>query len=486
MASRRKINLMLARLDRTAARSLGLTTPAAAAAVVAGTSGSGMTDNERRAQHCLQRGDIAVRDEDELEKAVRWYLAGIVAAKGTNASSGGSSAGGGRTHSPLVAAGSRSATKVSATELLTAQLDNRLTWARRRHRDGVAAAVRHNAAVALRAGQRELANCWQMLQALVTRDSDSDEEEIQDTNEDDRNENDGEPTSPIGSIKGGTAAGSGGRGRLSSAASASTAAANHTGLLDGLFGSSVVQLATWFAERRGEADLQSAVTLLLLVGRPYMWGAADAIVDLWPPHDPSEDSHGAEQTVGPAPPHQSQVWRQSNRAQADQRGNLQQQQPRALTWCHAYIELLQRHRLDTLAIRVSHLSQCGAIQKLNQERVHFKAVAKCLSCDTELPSAPASAAKEAGSHCNNPTCVISQSMKFGAQGVTSDGGLGYVNARCGVCRLPVRGPWVWCQGCGHGGHLACYENWFGHQRLCPTGCNHLCNLISDELGLAQE
>ena len=497
VASRQKISLMLGRLDRNAARGLGLTVAAVAAAVDKST-----TEAELRAQHCLRLGDTAVRDEDELGKAVRWYLAGIAAIKGSNATSSGGSAGGGWTHTPLLTPGGKpthgtATMKVSVTELLAAQLDKRLIWARRRHCDGVAAGVRHNAAVALRAGQRELANCWQMLQALVTRDSENDEDKTQDANEDEKNGNDGifrkrysEPTSPMGSDNGVAAAAAAAATAAAAAAAAGDAAAaaaatDRTGLLDGLFGSSVARLATWFAERRGEADLQSAVTLLLLVGRPYMWSAADAIVDLWPPHDPSEDSQGTEETVGPPPPHQSQVWRQSNRAQAEQQDKVQQQ-PRALIWCHAYIELLQRHKLDTLAIRVAHLSQCGVIQKLNQERVHFKAVAKCLSCDTELPPAPVSVAKEAGSHCNNPACVISQSLKLGALGVTGNGALGYVNARCGVCRLPVRGPWVWCQGCGHGGHLACYENWFAHQRLCPTGCNHLCNMVGDGLDLDQD
>jgi len=41
-------------------------------------------------------------------------------------------------------------------------------------------------------------------------------------------------------------------------------------------------------------------------------------------------------------------------------------------------------------------------------------------------------------------------------------------------------------GCGHGGHLACAQEWFGGvdsygepsmrpQEFCPTGCGHKCN-----------
>jgi hypothetical protein len=549
------INSSLARVDRNAARGLGLTTPAAAATVAkaAGAAG-GTSEAERRGKECLRLGDTAVRDEDELEKAVRWYLAGLAALQNTVAAAaaggGGSSEGagaGGRMQLPTTQFAARRvppvAKSVTVAELLYAQLDGRLDWVRRRHRDGVAAGVRHNATVALRAGQRELANCWQMLQALVTRDGeDEDEDDEDDDDKGDENDSDAvyggttresdDRTSRMELPASTSAASSGAAASAAAVASAAgTAAAmmDRNGLLDGLFGSSVERLASWFAERRGEADLQSAVTLLLLVGRPFMWGAFDAIADLWPPYDPAEEAQAADQAGGPSPPHPSQLKQLQGKtgyktgsgrprprygsssastkgAEAHQQQEQRRpQQSRALTWCHAYIELLQRHKLDTVAILVSHLSQCIPIQKLNQDRVHFKAVSKCLSCKTEMPTAPGSAAKEAGSHCNSPACIGE-----------NEGGahfrLGFVNARCSICRLPVRGPWVWCQGCGHGGHLDCYEGWFGvklqpttatatrsdeedpeqqqeqqpkppsaQRRLCPTGCNHLCNLVSEEL-----
>ena len=45
---------------------------------------------------------------------------------------------------------------------------------------------------------------------------------------------------------------------------------------------------------------------------------------------------------------------------------------------------------------------------------------------------------------------------------------------CAICRLPVRGTYVWCQGCGHGGHFDHMSQWFSTQSLCPTGCMHNC------------
>ena len=47
---------------------------------------------------------------------------------------------------------------------------------------------------------------------------------------------------------------------------------------------------------------------------------------------------------------------------------------------------------------------------------------------------------------------------------------------CAVCSEPVRGAYVWCQGCGHGGHLAHMLGWFTRSSLCPSGCMHVCDL----------
>ena len=54
---------------------------------------------------------------------------------------------------------------------------------------------------------------------------------------------------------------------------------------------------------------------------------------------------------------------------------------------------------------------------------------------------------------------------------------------CFLCHQVVKGMFVWCPGCGHGGHLNCALEWFGGveglppQEMCPTGCGHKCNLL---------
>ena len=45
---------------------------------------------------------------------------------------------------------------------------------------------------------------------------------------------------------------------------------------------------------------------------------------------------------------------------------------------------------------------------------------------------------------------------------------------CALCHLPVKGLQMWCQGCGHGGHLSCMRSWFAGCDSCPAGCLHKC------------
>ena len=54
---------------------------------------------------------------------------------------------------------------------------------------------------------------------------------------------------------------------------------------------------------------------------------------------------------------------------------------------------------------------------------------------------------------------------------------------CFICHEPVQGMFVWCPGCGHGGHLEHALQWFGGlndkavRTVCPTGCGHKCNFV---------
>ncbi|CAE8691033.1 unnamed protein product, partial [Polarella glacialis] len=52
---------------------------------------------------------------------------------------------------------------------------------------------------------------------------------------------------------------------------------------------------------------------------------------------------------------------------------------------------------------------------------------------------------------------------------------------CAVCGEDVRGLWVACQICGHGGHPTHIREWFaGGERRCPAGCGCHCLGFSDD------
>lgn len=51
---------------------------------------------------------------------------------------------------------------------------------------------------------------------------------------------------------------------------------------------------------------------------------------------------------------------------------------------------------------------------------------------------------------------------------------------CAICRQTVKGIYVWCQGCGHGGHPEHFQEWFKASNHCPSGCRHLCKVSAIE------
>lgn len=45
---------------------------------------------------------------------------------------------------------------------------------------------------------------------------------------------------------------------------------------------------------------------------------------------------------------------------------------------------------------------------------------------------------------------------------------------CCLCLGPVNGMAVFCEQCGHGGHLKHLKSWFRHDYRCPAACGHNC------------
>ncbi|XP_047136789.1 GATOR2 complex protein WDR24 isoform X1 [Hydra vulgaris] len=113
-------------------------------------------------------------------------------------------------------------------------------------------------------------------------------------------------------------------------------------------------------------------------------------------------------------------------------------------WFYGYIEILSRLHLFNIATEVINHAP-APVNTLNQNStvVHMQ----CGICYKVLSST------SHGWYCRN--CKRSAQI-------------------CAICHIPVKGLYLWCQGCGHGGHLNHIKSWFSEQKFCPIGCGHKC------------
>lgn len=112
-------------------------------------------------------------------------------------------------------------------------------------------------------------------------------------------------------------------------------------------------------------------------------------------------------------------------------------------WIMSYIELLHRYQLWNVATNIMNNCSIPAVQEVNQQSTSV--VTACGTCNRNLGKTP--------SFCEK--CKSSKS------------------AQCAYCRLPVRGVYVSCITCCHGGHLEHMYEWFKYNSKCPV-CAHLC------------
>ncbi|CAB1312298.1 unnamed protein product [Coregonus sp. 'balchen'] len=112
-------------------------------------------------------------------------------------------------------------------------------------------------------------------------------------------------------------------------------------------------------------------------------------------------------------------------------------------WYMSYIDLLQRFELWNVSNEVIKLSTCSAITCLNQTSTTLHV--NCSNCKRPMSNR--------GWICDR--CHQCASV-------------------CAVCHHVVKGLFVWCQGCSHGGHLEHVMNWLKSSSHCPAGCGHLC------------
>ncbi|KAF4742797.1 hypothetical protein FOZ63_003558, partial [Perkinsus olseni] len=134
---------------------------------------------------------------------------------------------------------------------------------------------------------------------------------------------------------------------------------------------------------------------------------------------------------------------------------FQQCQPTAIEEARRvnYITLLRRLRLWDLA--TSFTNACAAYEDIaGISHAGTGVKTRCTSCGKECG---VGSDKAICSHChkNNRSCV--------------------------VCGKNVKGLWLACQVCGHGGHVMHMTDWFTTQKyeICPSpNCGHVCSPAS--------
>ncbi|UXI18339.1 hypothetical protein NH340_JMT04282 [Sarcoptes scabiei] len=114
-------------------------------------------------------------------------------------------------------------------------------------------------------------------------------------------------------------------------------------------------------------------------------------------------------------------------------------------WLRSYIDLLHRFRLWNISTRLIQLSSDQDIQSINQSLTSV--LVHCALCFKPV--------RQGSVQCEK--CHIQLS-------------------NCAICHVTVRGLYIWCQGCAHGGHLKHMLEWFKTSLFCPTGCGHQCEI----------
>ncbi|KAI9245706.1 WD40-repeat-containing domain protein [Phascolomyces articulosus] len=132
------------------------------------------------------------------------------------------------------------------------------------------------------------------------------------------------------------------------------------------------------------------------------------------------------------------------------RHHIQVNADRLEDWFAAYIDLLHRFKLWTTATAVINACPIVRIRERNENATTINIA--CNNCFKLVMGTPQGAwACDKCHRLLNP---------------------------CSICHQTVRGLYVWCQGCNHGGHLEHMREWFNSENKCPTGCGHSCTLPS--------
>lgn len=114
----------------------------------------------------------------------------------------------------------------------------------------------------------------------------------------------------------------------------------------------------------------------------------------------------------------------------------------------SYIEILQRFQLFIESTAIINNTEFESIRNINQKSTSF--YTSCARCFKPI--------------------LTSKNQK----GYWCCDRCGQMLPPCSICKLPVKGVFVTCNICGHGGHIKHLKEWFKRNRECPTGCGHIC------------
>ncbi|KAI8334412.1 WD40-repeat-containing domain protein [Chlamydoabsidia padenii] len=121
-------------------------------------------------------------------------------------------------------------------------------------------------------------------------------------------------------------------------------------------------------------------------------------------------------------------------------------------WFDSYIDLLHRFKLWSAATAIINACKIPRIQERNQMATTINIA--CSNCfKLVLGTSQGAWACDKCHRLLNP---------------------------CSICNQTVKGLYVWCQGCNHGGHLEHMRSWFSKEKQCPTGCGHNCVLTPSD------
>ena len=136
-------------------------------------------------------------------------------------------------------------------------------------------------------------------------------------------------------------------------------------------------------------------------------------------------------------------------------------------WYLSYIDLLQQMCLFSPASELIGSCPDPAVSALSQQSTTLHEA--CPQCGKPIESVSATD--------GNSATIIKQGDAAGPYRTCKRCRMRV--GQCFLCHEVVKGMYVWCPGCGHGGCLAHALEWFGDnaQEFCPTGCGHKCNML---------